>query len=60
MTRLNRTIKRLAVLVVILAMTIAVASLLVFQSGWFRERVRTRILQELENGTGGRVELGNF
>jgi translocation and assembly module TamB len=60
MTRLNRTVKRMAVLLVIVVLTLAVGSMLVFQSGWFQERVRARILRELEDGTGGRVELGNF
>ena len=60
MTRLNRTIKRIAVLLVILLVTLSVATVLVFQSGWFQEGVRSRILRELEAGTGGRVELGNF
>ncbi len=60
MTRLNRTLKRIAVLLVILLVTLSVATVLVFQSGWFQEGVRSRILRELEAGTGGRVELGNF
>jgi translocation and assembly module TamB len=60
MTRLHRTIKRIAVLLVILIVTLAVAAVLVFQSGWFQEGVRARVLRELENGTGGRVELGTF
>ncbi|HEV2202262.1 MAG TPA: translocation/assembly module TamB domain-containing protein [Bryobacteraceae bacterium] len=60
MTRLNRTIKRTAAALVIVAAALAIAASLVFQSGWFRERVRERIVQELEKGSGGRVELGNF
>ena len=30
------------------------------RSGWFRERVRQRIIAEVEAATGGRVEVGNF
>src|SRR5258708_4583965 len=55
MTRLSRTIKRTAA-----AVAVAIAASLVFQSGWFQERVRERIVRELEKASGGRVELGNF
>jgi len=60
MTRLNRTIKRTAAALVIVVTVLAIAASLVFQSGWFQERVRERIVRELEKGSGGRVELGNF
>jgi translocation and assembly module TamB len=60
MTRLNRSMKRAAAAFVIVVMALAISSVLIFQSGWFQERLRERILRELENGTGGRVELGNF
>lgn len=40
-------------LVVVLALTAWVVA----QSRWFRERVRARIVYELEEATGGRVEL---
>ncbi len=38
----------------------AVTGVLVVRSGWFRERVRARIVREIENATGGRVEIGSF
>jgi translocation and assembly module TamB len=37
-----------------------IAVVLVVCSGWFRERVRERIIAEIEHETGGRVELGSF
>lgn len=37
-----------------------VAALIVVQTGWFREKVRQRIVAEIENATGGRVELAAF
>ena len=46
----------LAILVVATAFT----ALLVVRSGWFRERVRERIVREIETATGGRAELGDF
>lgn len=36
------------------------AALLVLQSRWFHDRVRGRILAELGDATGGRVELADF
>lgn len=60
MTRLNRTIKRTAAALAIMAAALAITASLVFQSGWFQERVRERIVRELEKGSGGRVEMGNF
>jgi translocation and assembly module TamB len=46
----------------ILGLTVlaGVAGLLVVQSGWFRERVRQRVVAEAEKATGGRVEIGSF
>ena len=60
MTRLNRALKRIAAALVVVILALAVTAVLVFQSGWFRERLRARILQELQHSTGSRVELGNF
>ena len=36
------------------------AGLLVLQSDWFRNKVRERIVSEIEDSTGGRVEIGAF
>ncbi|HEY6345650.1 MAG TPA: translocation/assembly module TamB domain-containing protein [Bryobacteraceae bacterium] len=45
----------------LVAALIAVAAAwVVVQSGWFHEYVRQRIISELEQATGGRVELGRF
>ncbi len=46
-----------AVLVVLIA---GLAAVLVVQSGWFRERIRARIVEELERATGARAEVANF
>jgi translocation and assembly module TamB len=60
MTPLVRGGKRLlAALAIVLAFA-SVTGILLLRSGWFREQVRTRIVQEIERGTGGSVELGSF
>ncbi|MBM3776308.1 MAG: hypothetical protein FJW37_14270, partial [Acidobacteria bacterium] len=46
-------------LLALLAATAAFLAL-VARSDWFRERVRQRIVRELERATGGRVEAGSF
>ena len=43
-----------------LLIVLAIAGILVAQSDWLREKVRRRIVAELENDTGGRVEIGAF
>ena len=42
------------------AMAVAGAAVLALQSDWFRNRVRGRIVSEIEQSTGGRVEIGTF
>jgi translocation and assembly module TamB len=37
-----------------------IAALLIVQSSWFHDQVRKRMVQEIEDATGGRVELGSF
>src|SRR5208283_4609410 len=42
------------------AVVCAVAALIVIQTAWFHEKVRLRMVREIEDSTGGRVELGSF
>ncbi len=42
------------------AVVCAVAALIVIQSACFHEKVRQRMVREIEDATGGRVELGSF
>src|ERR1017187_8279552 len=44
----------------ITAVVCVVAALIVIQSAWFHEKVRQRMVREIEDATGGRVELGSF
>ena len=41
-------------------MLCVVAALIVIQTAWFHEKVRLRMVREIEDATGGRVELGSF
>ena len=36
------------------------AAFLLVQTSWFHEKVRQRMVHEIENATGGRVEMGSF
>jgi translocation and assembly module TamB len=38
----------------------AAAAIVVFQSGWFRDKVRERLITAAEDASGGRVEIGSF
>ena len=42
------------------AAALAIAGLLILQSPWLREKIRARMVEEIENATGGRVELAKF
>jgi translocation and assembly module TamB len=46
--------------IAVLLLLIALSVILVVRSGWFREKVRERIVYEIEKATGGRAELGQF
>src|SRR5258706_13509941 len=60
MTRASHLTRQCLAAAAILLVVCAVAALLVVRSGWFREKVRQRIVTEVESATGGRVEVGNF
>jgi translocation and assembly module TamB len=60
MRKLGRILLRVVVALVILAIACAIAGILVVSSGWFREKIRERIISEVEKSTGARMEIGNF
>ena len=60
MTRARHLIWQSLAAAAILLVLCAVTGILVVRSGWFREKVRQRIIAEVEAATGGRVEVGNF
>ena len=45
---------------VALVLALALAMVLALRSDWFREKVRERIITEIERSTGGRAEIGAF
>jgi translocation and assembly module TamB len=42
------------------ALLAGIAGVLVLQSQWFREKVRERLVAEVERATGGRSQIGSF
>ena len=55
----HRLLQALAALT-LLAIVAGITSLILLRSGWFREMVRVRIINEIEKASGARVELANF
>jgi translocation and assembly module TamB len=43
-----------------LVLAVALSAVLVLRSAWFREKIRERIVAEVEKATGGRTEIGAF
>jgi translocation and assembly module TamB len=60
MRRFGRILLRMVAALVLLAAVCALTGVLVFRSGWFYELVHRRAVTEIENATGGRVEIGNY
>lgn len=60
MTRRTRVGLYAAGALVAAALIAATAGILVFRSGWFHDKVRKRIVAEMEQSTGGRAEIGSF
>ncbi len=45
---------------VLLAIILIAAAIITLRSAWFRDKVRARIVYEIENATGGRAQIGAF
>src|SRR5689334_9350949 len=60
MTRLTRIALFSLSALVLLTIAVAVTGVYVAQSGWLREKVRQRIVDEASRASGGRVEIGPF
>ena len=41
-------------------LALALSAVLVLRSDWFREKIRQRMVAEVEKATGGRTEIGAF
>src|SRR5216683_949494 len=60
MNRPLRNMVRIVAAVVALTGIVLFSLWLILPSAWFREKVRERIVYEVEKATGGRVEIGSF
>src|SRR5947209_10070691 len=59
MTRRRRVLSAILIFAT-LTLVLFLAGIVVVQSGWFKNKVRERIVAEIEKTTGGRVEIGSF
>src|SRR5580658_2837656 len=60
---MTRTRKRLLIVAATLSSFLllsAISAVLILQSHWFYNQVRTRLVTTVETATGGRVEIGAF
>lgn len=60
MRRLWRWLGRLAVLLLGLALVLFLGFLVVIRTHWFREKVRVRVMSEVDRATGGKTSIGAF
>src|ERR1700682_1064018 len=60
MTRRKTIFLRIVLGLLSLLAVALLAGLLIFQSDWFKNKVRDRIVSVVETATGGRVETGTF
>ncbi len=60
MSRQARLARNVAIGFAGMVATLAIAGLLVVRTGWFLNYVRDTIIADLEQSTGGRVEVGSF
>ena len=60
MSRRVKILWRVVLALVALLIVGAGVGVLVLRSDWFREKVRVRMISEIESATGGRAEIGNF
>jgi translocation and assembly module TamB len=60
MTRRRRILLRIALAAAGLGLAALAGTVLLVRSAWFGERVRERIVREIERATGGRAEVGSF
>ena len=60
MTFNRKTFWKAVAIAAALFCVLAVAFVWVLQSAWFRDQVRRRIVAQVENATGGRVEIAGF
>ncbi|MGH9557767.1 MAG: hypothetical protein ACRD30_00910, partial [Bryobacteraceae bacterium] len=60
MRRSARIVARVVAAVAVILAVCVVAGIFMARSAWFRDKVRERIISEIEKSTGGRAEIGKF
>lgn len=60
MRTVARVTLRISAGVAVIVLAALLAGVLVVRSGWFHERVRQRIIDEIQHATNARVDFGNF
>lgn len=55
-----RLLAKIAAPVIVFALLALLATVVILQSQWFKERVRKRVITAVQDATGGRVELNRF
>jgi hypothetical protein len=61
--QIPKAVKRICIALialVVLGAAIVITALILIQTDWFRDKIRNRIIAEVEKSTGGRVEIGSF
>ncbi len=60
MRRFGRIVWRMLLAAGVLLLAALIAAVWVARSGWFHDRIRERIVSEIEKATGGRAEIRGF
>ena len=55
-----RIIRNIAIGLAAFLAAVVIVTVMVVQTGWFRDFVKQKIVTAVEEGTGGRVEIGSF
>jgi translocation and assembly module TamB len=60
MRRLRKLLLLTSLGLLSLTVVLFLTAIVIFQTDWFKNKVRERIIAEVEKATGGRVEIGRF
>ncbi len=60
MSRRAKLIRNIVIGFVAFVVVLLLAAIITVQTNWFREYVRNKIIAAVEDGTGGRAEIGTF
>lgn len=60
MTRVRKIVLTVATSLSVLSTVLLIAGVIIVQTDWFRNMVRTKIVSAVEDATGGKAEIGAF